>query len=239
MTSADSHTLLTHEYLYGNNGRTAAGRLPRGPEPQYPVHLASCPRPLRGLARPFGWRVSPGFSPAQFLVCGLWFVITLYATLYKSTGTFTDPTRAAWVGVSQLPFVFAFGTKNNVISGLLGLGYEKLNFMHRFVARLVVLAINVHVIGFRELGSVCDLISELTVSQCTNFSCKAHSKRQSLSQRTTGGSLPSYVLTDCSCFQAHGGGGKRTTYSLSRTSFASYCFCQQRTCTNQRLRRMS
>lgn len=27
--------------------------------------------------------------------------------------------------MSQIPFVFAFGTKNNVLAGLVGLGYEK------------------------------------------------------------------------------------------------------------------
>lgn len=166
MPSADSHTLQTHDYhLYNPNNRRAgnntSGRLPRGPEPQYPAHLASCPRVFRGLARPLGWRVSSGFSLAQALVCLLWFLITLYATLYKSTGTFTDPTRAGWVGIAQLPFVFAFGTKNNVIGGLLGMGYEKLNFIHRFVARLVVLAVNVHVIGFCESSSyshICSII---------------------------------------------------------------------------------
>jgi ferric-chelate reductase len=153
MASADSHTLQTHEYLYNKEGgsrRGRAGRLPRGPEPQFPVHLSACPPFLRGLAKPLGWRVSPGFSLAQLLVCGVWFAITLYATLYKSTGTFTDPVRAGWVAVAQVPFVFAFASKNNVISGLLGLGYEKLNFMHRFVARLVVLAANVHTLGYSE-----------------------------------------------------------------------------------------
>jgi len=71
----------------------------------------------------------------------------LYAGLYKSS-PFSDPVRAGWVSVAQIPFVIALATKNNILGYLLGFTYEKLNFLHRFIGRLVVIAANVHSLGY-------------------------------------------------------------------------------------------
>jgi len=79
----------------------------------------------------------------------IWFSTVLFSTLYLSQGgPFLDTERVSWVGISQLPFVFSFSAKNNIFSILLGYSYEKLNFMHRFLGRLVVLIINIHSLDF-------------------------------------------------------------------------------------------
>ncbi|KAF5389898.1 hypothetical protein D9757_003711 [Collybiopsis confluens] len=46
------------------------------------------------------------------------------------------------------PFVYALGTKNNIMGFLLGIGYEKLNFLHRFIGRVVLVTVNIHAMGY-------------------------------------------------------------------------------------------
>lgn len=91
----------------------------------YPPHFSTCLRILRPVLPALRCRVSPGFSTGQMLILVVWFGILIYPALFMSTGPFTDPKRAGWVGVSQLPFVFALAAKNNVLGALLGAGYEK------------------------------------------------------------------------------------------------------------------
>lgn len=135
----DSHSFYTH---------TTLQRSRRSIPTNYPPHVPSCPRFFRPLFLPFRNRVSEGFNLSQAVVQFLWFGILIFAALFSSPGLFIDPTRVSWVGTSQLPFLFAFSAKNNIISMLLGFGYEKLNFMHRFLGRVIVLAINIHAIDY-------------------------------------------------------------------------------------------
>jgi ferric-chelate reductase len=151
--SDESHTIATHEYWYTKSGQQVRSDapIPGGPAPSYPVHFSATPSFLRSLLQPLNWRPSPGLSLAQLIVCAIWLGATLYTAIYKSTGPFTDPVRWGWIAGAQIPFVFAFASKNNVISAMLGMGYEKLNFLHRFVATAVVASVNIHTLGYCEL----------------------------------------------------------------------------------------
>ncbi|TCD61297.1 hypothetical protein EIP91_008665 [Steccherinum ochraceum] len=91
--------------------------------------------------------IIPGYSLGRIILMLLYFGVLLFAALFRDS-VFTNPVRSAWVAVSQLPFVFALAGKNNAFSILLGIGYEKLNYLHRYAGRLAVLAANVHALGF-------------------------------------------------------------------------------------------
>lgn len=52
--------------------------------------------------------------------------------------------RAAWVSVTQLPFIYLLSCKFNPISILTGISYERLNWLHRWTARTVFLTLIVH-----------------------------------------------------------------------------------------------
>src|SRR5271170_3441765 len=52
--------------------------------------------------------------------------------------------RAAWVSVTQLPLIYCLGGKINVISFTTGISYERLNWLHRWVARTLFLTVIVH-----------------------------------------------------------------------------------------------
>ncbi|KDQ52027.1 hypothetical protein JAAARDRAFT_184606 [Jaapia argillacea MUCL 33604] len=52
--------------------------------------------------------------------------------------------RAGTIAASQTVFIVTLGTKNNVISILTGVSYEKLNFLHRMTARVLVVLLWLH-----------------------------------------------------------------------------------------------
>ncbi|KAJ7583646.1 hypothetical protein C8J56DRAFT_214769 [Mycena floridula] len=134
-TTEDSHS------LYTQTTRTTR----RQAACFYPPHVSPSPTFIQPLLQR---RVDSNYSLAQLFVQVIWFSVVLFETFYGSTGPFMDTARMAWIATSQLPFVFAFSAKNNVLGMLLGVGYEKLNFMHRFVARITILASNLHAIHF-------------------------------------------------------------------------------------------
>jgi ferric-chelate reductase len=57
-----------------------------------------------------------------------------------------DYCRSGFLALAQLPVVFLFGTKNSVLSLLLGPGngYEKLNYLHRWSGRVIFLSALIH-----------------------------------------------------------------------------------------------
>ncbi|PCH39470.1 hypothetical protein WOLCODRAFT_141288 [Wolfiporia cocos MD-104 SS10] len=56
--------------------------------------------------------------------------------------------QAGMLSTSQIPVAILMATKNSVMGALAGRGYEKLNFLHRFAGRVIVLAANVHALGY-------------------------------------------------------------------------------------------
>ncbi|KZT71188.1 iron reductase [Daedalea quercina L-15889] len=52
--------------------------------------------------------------------------------------------RAGSIASAQLPLVTALGTKNNVVSLITGISYDKLNYIHRMTARVVCALLWVH-----------------------------------------------------------------------------------------------
>ncbi|KAG6815967.1 hypothetical protein H0H87_009817 [Tephrocybe sp. NHM501043] len=155
--SDDSHTLYSHAKK--NEGKATLTEF------NFPPHVATCPAFLRRLVMLHRIRLSPGFSVSQAAVMTFYFATLIYAAFYKSS-PFSDPVRAGWLAASQLPFVFALGTKNNIFGPLIGFTYEKvglhfvfisgqevisgtqLNYLHRFVGRLIVIAVNIHSLGY-------------------------------------------------------------------------------------------
>ncbi|KAH0828785.1 putative ferric reductase [Lanmaoa asiatica] len=55
--------------------------------------------------------------------------------------------RAGVIAASQFPLVTALGTKNNVVSLVTGVGYEKLNYLHRVTARSCFALLLIHTGG--------------------------------------------------------------------------------------------
>ncbi|KAL0069415.1 hypothetical protein AAF712_003440 [Marasmius tenuissimus] len=60
--------------------------------------------------------------------------------------------RAGALVASQFPFATALGTKNNVVSLITGVSFEKLNYLHRMVARVLFVLLCVHAGSRTEMG---------------------------------------------------------------------------------------
>lgn len=56
----------------------------------------------------------------------------------------TDNSRSGFLVLAQLSAVFLLATKNNILALLLGRGWEKLNFLHRWAGRGVFLSATFH-----------------------------------------------------------------------------------------------
>jgi predicted ferric reductase len=78
--------------------------------------------------------------------------------------------RAAWVSVTQLPLIYCLGGKINVISLITGISYERLNWLHRWVARTLFLTVIVHWSFFFREWWIADFVKlELEMMPMVKF----------------------------------------------------------------------
>ncbi|CAE6465180.1 unnamed protein product [Rhizoctonia solani] len=77
------------------------------------------------------------------------FLINIVANVLISLAPpfFIAPDRPAHIAIAQIPILFVLGTKNNILSYMLGKSYEKLNFVHRSVGRLLFICATMHAVG--------------------------------------------------------------------------------------------
>ncbi|EGO19873.1 hypothetical protein SERLADRAFT_401128 [Serpula lacrymans var. lacrymans S7.9] len=138
--SQDSHSAYSSvTYL----GQFSSLKYAGAPAPRHVPMLSSFIHPISSA---LCHRMN-GYSVGQILLMAGYLGILFYGSFYESN-PFTDPERAGYVITSQIPFIYAFATKNNVLGFLVGVGYEKLNFLHRFVGRIMVIGANVHALGY-------------------------------------------------------------------------------------------
>ena len=78
---------------------------------------------------------------------------SLYAYKWEIVGF-----RAAWVSISQLPLIYCLSCKINIISLITGISYERLNWLHRWVARTLFLTVIVHWSFFFREWVIADFV---------------------------------------------------------------------------------
>ncbi|WVQ79682.1 hypothetical protein IAT38_001782 [Cryptococcus sp. DSM 104549] len=94
----------------------------------------------KGLPTPeVAWRV--GYT-VGFLV------LAFYGTGWDRL---TYSNQAAWLAVAQVPLIIALAGKNNVVSFLTGIAYDRLNFIHRAAGNLCLLGVWIHAAGHWSL----------------------------------------------------------------------------------------
>ncbi|KAJ7210161.1 iron reductase [Mycena pura] len=94
------------------------------------------------------------FSVADFLLAEMYIAVLFTWTFINSTsveGVKYDPkywaNRCVHIAAVQLPLITALGMKNNVISVLTGVSFDKLEHLHRISARVICVMFWVHGIG--------------------------------------------------------------------------------------------
>ncbi|WVQ95167.1 hypothetical protein IAU59_002261 [Kwoniella sp. CBS 9459] len=75
-------------------------------------------------------------------------VLSFYGTGWD---TLTWSNQAAWVAAAQVPMIIALAGKNNLISFLTGIPYDRLNYLHKASARLCLLGVWIHAGGHWRL----------------------------------------------------------------------------------------
>ncbi|KAI0365850.1 iron reductase [Pilatotrama ljubarskyi] len=81
----------------------------------------------------------------QMMVVAAYLVLTIMC-ITMQVPLMDNPNRAGFIALAQFPVVFLFGTKNSILSLLLGPGhgYEKLNYIHRWAGRGIFIGSAVH-----------------------------------------------------------------------------------------------
>jgi hypothetical protein len=100
------------------------------------------------------WLGIPPFGTVLLLAAYLGFVLALEfvqndipgAQHYTALGV-----RAGWLAVAQVPLLVLLAGKNNLVGYITGSSYERLNVLHRWVARMLLLLATLH-FGYQSFG---------------------------------------------------------------------------------------
>lgn len=122
-------------------------------------------------SRPFRGAALRHFTPPSFgksaLILTYWTIILimLWSNVLLGPGSslygyrWEKPAfRAGWVSITQVPLLYALSCKFNVISILTGVSYERLNWLHRWVARTLFLTVIVHWAYFLHEWMLADFV---------------------------------------------------------------------------------
>ncbi|KFG84708.1 putative ferric reductase [Metarhizium anisopliae] len=95
----------------------------------------------------FRWATPPPLGRIIVLLC-YWAMIIYFMSwnAVKNDAYFWERIgyRNAWVSIMQLPFIFLLSMKFNVVGFLIGSSHERLNWLHRWVARTMFVTATVH-----------------------------------------------------------------------------------------------
>jgi NAD(P)H-flavin reductase len=96
---------------------------------------------------PFSWLSPPPMGRILVLAC--YWAIVAYMLTYKaiiSDAYYYERIgfRAGWISATQVPLVYLLASKSNVIGYLIGSSHERLNWLHRWVSRTLLISVTVH-----------------------------------------------------------------------------------------------
>ncbi|KHN99753.1 Flavoprotein transmembrane component [Metarhizium album ARSEF 1941] len=95
----------------------------------------------------FRWATPPPLGRIFILLC-YWAMIIYFMSwnAVKDDVYFWERIgyRNAWVTIMQLPFLFLLSMKFNIVGFLIGSSHERLNWLHRWVARTMLITATVH-----------------------------------------------------------------------------------------------
>lgn len=112
--------------------------------------------PIPAIKTKKGWRpiVFPSVGVVVIVFAALAFVICycfVPQPLYWQSIAFGSPPlaiRAGMIAVSMMPWIIALSMKANLISVMTGLGHERLNVLHRWLAYIFLLLSLIHTVPF-------------------------------------------------------------------------------------------
>ncbi|KAJ5719388.1 hypothetical protein N7493_007843 [Penicillium malachiteum] len=114
--------------------RAAAANRPRPASPSNPVTslLASCTAVVREI------------SYHQITFMNSWFRIPTIGDYPGAQHLQAQSIRAGWLTIAQFPLILLLAGKRNLIGYAVGVSYERLQILHRWVARVMLLTATIH-----------------------------------------------------------------------------------------------
>ena len=97
----------------------------RGEAGREPLRVRSYHAMLHPISRPLSARYA-GYSMGQYVVL-LVYAVLMGVAMFLYASPVNNIKRAGYVCISQIPVVFALGTKNSLVGWLVGMGYEKVS----------------------------------------------------------------------------------------------------------------
>lgn len=113
-----------------------------------PAHFPSLRTILYPVSGQFSMRIL-GYSAGQAIILSAYAILIAIGILLYCDPV-TNAKRAGWIAMSQIPVSVALAGKNSLIGLLVGKGYEKLNYLHRWIGQLMFIGILFHVVSFRK-----------------------------------------------------------------------------------------
>ncbi|KDR80476.1 hypothetical protein GALMADRAFT_1202327 [Galerina marginata CBS 339.88] len=116
---------------------------------------------LKALTLRWTVPIGPSFTLNLFeLFVTLAYMAVLFSWTFVNTTTTTgvkvEPhyyaNRAGTIAASQIPIMTALGMRNNLVSWLTGISFDKLNYLHRMSARVIVVLAWIHAGGRVTVG---------------------------------------------------------------------------------------
>ncbi|KAK0473691.1 iron reductase [Armillaria novae-zelandiae] len=141
---------LVYAYTYRSRERSKAWRLPSTIVNVFRIIAFRLTVPV---GRSHIVNITEIFLGVMYLTALLtWILINTTDTMGLKFDPFYWANRSATIAASQFPLLVALGMKNNIISLLTGIPFEKLSILHRTVARSLCVVLWVHVSGRIKIG---------------------------------------------------------------------------------------
>ncbi|OAV98148.1 hypothetical protein PTTG_08587 [Puccinia triticina 1-1 BBBD Race 1] len=102
---------------------------------------------LYNLKVPYLGSLLNQFNLGNCLFLLIYLVLLVVLSLYRNTDGVTslkNYKRFGFIAISQFPLLFVLSMKNSPLSYITGVGYERLNFVHRSVARIIFIFAIIH-----------------------------------------------------------------------------------------------
>ncbi|KAG8678431.1 hypothetical protein FRC08_017781 [Ceratobasidium sp. 394] len=172
--SISADRLVSHSTSPSSTPRPPERIIPGPDAHSPPPHFRSYTSYIPTLGRILDYRIL-GLTIHQLVVLAAYITVTAIGLLYRSNPT-TNVTRAGYLVVSQMPIVFALGMKNSVVTLLTGISYEKSNFLHRWVGRVMFIAALFHFVGWLVLWTKLGITRKAGKSSMSFMSLVYHTR---------------------------------------------------------------
>ncbi|RYP40387.1 hypothetical protein DL767_001742 [Monosporascus sp. MG133] len=162
---------LAQNWLRLRTSKTSSVQFPTKPTNWYLQVWATLTAVGREISYPqlyvptryFSWMTPPPMG--RVLVLLAYWAVIIYMMIHNAIhidALFWERIgfRNAWIATTQVPLLYLLSSKTNIIGWISGTSYERLNWLHRWVARTMFVTTTVHGFHFWRQWVIADFVQE-------------------------------------------------------------------------------